>query len=66
MTYIPLNNYLGTYVLTFKANDGMVDSNIANVNINVIEQPQGVYDYAPSFVATGSNYQMLLILDLCD
>jgi hypothetical protein len=35
----------------------MVDSNIANVNINVIEQPQGVYNYAPSFVATGSNYQ---------
>jgi hypothetical protein len=56
-TYTPSNNYLGTDVFTFKANDGMVDSNIGSVNINVIEQPQGVYNYAPSFVATGSNYQ---------
>ena len=55
-TYTPTNNYLGPDSFTFKANDGTVDSNTATVSINVIEQPQGGYNYAPSFVATGSNY----------
>ncbi len=55
-TYTPTNNYLGPDSFTFKANDGTVDSNTATVSINVIEQPQGGYNYAPSFVATGSTY----------
>src|SRR6185312_6512899 len=55
-TYTPENNYLGTDTFTFKANDGTVDSNTANVNLNV-EQPKVVYNYGPSFVATGANYK---------
>jgi hypothetical protein len=55
-TYTPTNSYLGPDSFTFKANDGAVDSNTATVSINVIEQPQGGYNYAPSFVATGSSY----------
>jgi len=55
-TYTPENNYLGTDTFTFKANDGTVDSNTANVNLNV-EQPKVVYNYAPTFVATGANYK---------
>jgi hypothetical protein len=47
---------LGADSFTFKANDGTVDSNTATVNINVIEPPQGGYNYAPSFVATGSSF----------
>jgi len=55
-TYTPANNYLGPDSFTFKANDGTVDSNTATISINVIEQPQGSYNYAPSFVATGSSF----------
>jgi hypothetical protein len=55
-TYTPTTNYLGPDSFTFKANDGTVDSNTATVSINVIEQPQGSYNYAPSFVATGSSF----------
>jgi hypothetical protein len=55
-TYTPTTDYLGTDSFTFKANDGTLDSNTATVNINVIEQPQGGYNYAPSFVATGSSF----------
>ena len=55
-TYTPENNYLGTDIFTFKANDGTADSNIASVNVNV-EQPKAVYNYAPSFAATGANYK---------
>ena len=56
-TYTPPNNYLGPDSFTFTANDGTVNSNTATVSINVIEQPQGSYNYAPSLVLTGSNYQ---------
>jgi hypothetical protein len=57
-TYVPATNYVGSDSFTFKANDGSVDSNLGNVNVNVIEQqPQGTYNYAPSFAATGSTYQ---------
>jgi len=55
-TYTPTTDYTGPDSFTFKANDGTLDSNIATVNINVIEQPQGGYNYAPSFVATGSSF----------
>ena len=55
-TYTPTTNYLGPDSFTFKANDGTVDSNTATVNINVVDQPQGGYNYAPSFVATGSSF----------
>ena len=55
-TYTPTNNYLGSDSFTFTANDGTINSNVATVSINVIEQPQGSYNYAPSFVATGSTY----------
>ncbi len=56
-TYTPPNpNYLGADSFTFTANDGTVNSNVATVSINVIEQPQGGYNYAPSLVLTGSNY----------
>jgi hypothetical protein len=48
---------LGPDSFTFKANDGTVDSNTATVTINVIEQPQGGYNYAPGLVLTGSNFQ---------
>ena len=56
-TYTPPNNYLGPDSFTFTANDGKVNSNTATVNLNVIEQPQGSYTYAPSLVLTGSNFQ---------
>ena len=55
-TYTPTTNYLGPDSFTFKANDGTVDSNTATVSINVVDQPQGGYNYAPSFVATGSSF----------
>jgi hypothetical protein len=56
-TYTPPNpNYLGPDSFTFTANDGTVNSNVATVSINVIEQPQGSYNYAPGLVLTGSNY----------
>jgi hypothetical protein len=56
-TYTPPNpTYLGSDSFTFTANDGTVNSNVATVSINVIEQPQGSYNYAPSLVLTGSNY----------
>src|SRR5687768_3576641 len=56
-TYTPSTNYVGTDSFTFKANDGTSDSNIATVSITVqdISQPGG-YNYAPSFVATGSSF----------
>ena len=53
ITYTPTTNYLGSDDFTFKANDGTVDSNTATVNIDVIERPQGSYNYSPSLVATG-------------
>jgi hypothetical protein len=57
-TYAPDSDFIGSDSFTFKVNDGNSDSNIANVNINVVEPPQsGIYDYAPSLVLTGSNYQ---------
>ena len=57
-TYAPDSDYVGSDSFTFKVNDGNSDSNIANVNINVVQPPQtGVYNYAPSLVLTGSNYQ---------
>jgi hypothetical protein len=55
-TYTPPNNYIGPDSFTFTANDGTLNSNTATVSINVIEQPQGGYNYAPSFVATGSTF----------
>ena len=39
-TYTPSAGYVGPDSFTFKANDGTVDSNIATVTINVIEQPK--------------------------
>jgi Concanavalin A-like lectin/glucanases superfamily/F5/8 type C domain/Bacterial Ig domain/Calcineurin-like phosphoesterase len=56
-TYTPAAGYTGPDSFTFKANDGTVDSNTATVTINVIEPPQGSYNYAPSLVLTGSNFQ---------
>jgi hypothetical protein len=56
-TYTPPNpNYLGPDSFTFTANDGTVNSNTATVSINVIEQPQGGYNYPPSLALTGTNY----------
>ena len=55
-TYTPTTDYTGPDSFTFKANDGTVDSNIATISITVQEPPQGGYNYAPSFTATGSNY----------
>jgi predicted secreted protein/predicted phosphodiesterase len=55
-TYTPSNNYIGSDIFTFNANDGTVDSNTAKVNVNV-QQSQIAYNYAPSFLGTGSNYQ---------
>jgi hypothetical protein len=56
-TYTPDPGYLGPDSFTFKVNDGTTDSNTATVSINVIEPPQGGYNYAPSFLLTGSNFQ---------
>ncbi len=57
LTYNPNNNFVGTDSFTFKANDGTSDSNIATVTITVQDiPPPGNYNYAPSFVATGSNF----------
>ena len=36
ITYSPATNYAGSDSFTFKANDGMVDSNVATVSITVI------------------------------
>jgi hypothetical protein len=56
-TYTPPNpNYLGPDSFTFTANDGTVNSNTATVSINVIDQPQGGYNYPPSLALTGTNY----------
>jgi hypothetical protein len=55
-TYTPNTGYLGPDSFTFTANDGTVDSNEATVSINVVEPGQGGYNYAPSLVLTGSNY----------
>jgi hypothetical protein len=55
-TYTPDTNHLGPDSFTFRANDGTVNSNTATVNIDVIEQPQGTYNYAPSFLANGATY----------
>ncbi|HJR84288.1 MAG TPA: LamG-like jellyroll fold domain-containing protein [Nitrososphaeraceae archaeon] len=55
-TYTPTTGYVGTDTFTFKANDGTIDSNIANVSITVQEPPQGGYTYTPGLVLTGSNY----------
>jgi hypothetical protein len=55
-TYTPPNNYLGVDSFTFTANDGTVNSAPATVSINVIEQPQGGYNFAPSFIATGTSH----------
>ncbi|MDW0120639.1 MAG: Ig-like domain-containing protein, partial [Nitrososphaeraceae archaeon] len=57
-TYTPPNSiFVGADSFTFTASDGTVNSNNATVNINVIDQPQGGYTFAPGFVLTGSNYQ---------
>ena len=56
LNYDPDTNFVGSDFFTFKANDGTSDSNIATVSINVIEPPQGSYNYAPTLVLTGSNY----------
>jgi hypothetical protein len=57
-TYTPPNSiFVGSDSFTFTANDGIVNSNNATVSINVIDQPQGGYNFAPGFVLTGSNYQ---------
>jgi hypothetical protein len=57
-TYTPPSSiFVGADSFTFTANDGTVNSNIATVSINVIDQPQGGYNFAPGFVLTGTNYQ---------
>ncbi len=55
-TYTPNTGYVGTDTFTFKANDGTIDSNIANVSVSVEQPPPGGYTYSPGFVLTGSNY----------
>ena len=39
ITYIPINNYIGPDNFTYKANDGIIDSNIANVSITINSPP---------------------------
>lgn len=57
-TYTPPSSlFVGADSFTFTANDGTVNSNIATVSINVIDQPQGGYNFAPGLVLTGTNYQ---------
>ena len=56
--YNPNLNYVGPDSFTFKANDSILESNIATVSINVQEPAQqGGYHYAPGISLTGSNYQ---------
>jgi hypothetical protein len=54
--YTPDAGYLGSDSFTFNANDGTIDSNVAIVNITVLDQPQVGYNYSPSLSLTGSNY----------
>ena len=42
LTYLPDQGYVGSDVINFKANDGMVDSNTATVTITVINAPPTV------------------------
>jgi hypothetical protein len=57
LTYNPNLDYVGPDSFTFKANDSALESNIATVSISVQEPGQtGGYQYAPSLVLTGSNY----------
>ena len=38
LTYTPATDYLGPDSFTFKANDGLLDSNVATVSLNLIQQ----------------------------
>jgi Concanavalin A-like lectin/glucanases superfamily/Bacterial Ig domain/Calcineurin-like phosphoesterase len=52
LIYSPTPNFVGTDSFTFKANDGITDSNVATVSIEVQEG----YQYTPGLILTGSNY----------
>ena len=38
LIYIPSNNFIGNDNISFKVNDGQADSNIADIQVNVIDQ----------------------------
>lgn len=42
-TYTPNGNFFGTDTFTYKANDGLVDSNVATVTITVTDVPEIIY-----------------------
>ena len=54
-TYTPTTGYAGPDSFTFKANDGILDSNIATVNINVIEPSSCATNLPISGVTASSN-----------
>jgi VCBS repeat-containing protein len=62
LTYTPFEGYLGTDELTFFANDGKGDSNIASVTVSILELPHAVLylSVAPSANLGG------LAVETCD
>ncbi len=61
VTYTPSNNYVGPDSFTYKANDGIDDSNIATVNINVVN-PAAI-GWAKSFGSTSDDVVRSIAVD---
>lgn len=64
-TYTPYANYNGADLFTFKANNGMVDSNVATVNITVTPVPDAPVAQDQT-VTTYENFPVLITLVATD
>ncbi|HSM57663.1 MAG TPA: Ig-like domain-containing protein, partial [Candidatus Sulfomarinibacteraceae bacterium] len=42
-TYTPASGYVGSDSFTWRVNDGVSDSNLATITINVVEEEQWIY-----------------------
>ena len=56
VTYTPNTGFNGTDSFTFKANDGINDSNIATVDVDVDVTMTSEFGFGQSFLANGTNY----------
>ena len=57
--YVPWPGFTGTDTFQYKANDGMADSNVATVTINVIPlQPRAVGTSAHVSIAAAAPYAL--------